>query len=187
MKGAAAVSFALLFGSIAMSAQVANQYNPQKIDPNQHQTKTIIVQLPTVTSSCPVSLRAQQAAGGENLAVNSARPKGIAQGLHLILTSPDSRQISAAQVTVHGLTAKPRLTQTLSNQPGSSDAAKTLDVRFSAGPGKDVSADLWVPGLTSIQEIELNSVTYTDGSAWRLAAGNACRTVPERLMLIGNR
>lgn len=187
MKRAAAVLFALSFASIALSAQAVNQSHPQNIDPSQHQAQTIVAQLPAVTGGCPVSLRAQQAAGGDNLQVNNSRPKGIAQGLHLILTNPDSRQIAAANVTVRGLTAKPRLTQALSNQTGSSDAARTLDVRFSAGPLNTVSADLWVPGLTSVQLLELNSVTYGDGSTWKLAAGNVCRTVPDGLMLIGNR
>ncbi|HEY1161137.1 MAG TPA: hypothetical protein VGE83_10925 [Terracidiphilus sp.] len=175
MKRAAAVSFALLFGSIALAAQTASH------------SQTIIVRLPAGTSVCPVSVHAQQAAGGETLAVKNARPKGVAQLLHLILTNPDSGQIVAAKVTVHGLTAKGRLTQTLSNQDDSSDAARTLDVTFAAGPGKDVSADLWTPGLSAVKTIDLNSVTYGDGSTWKLAAGMTCRTLIDATMLIGNR
>jgi len=198
MKRAAAFSYALLFGSLASSGQAVSQYHPQALDPNQNQTvvvqspgasqtRTFIVQSPALTGACPVSLRAQQAAGGGTLAVDNARPKGPAQRLHLILTNPDSRQVTGATVTVRGLTAKGRITQTLATPDDSSDAARTLTVRFSAGPGNAVSADLWAPGLTAVQMVELNSVTYADGSTWKLADSSVCRTVPDKLMPIGNR
>jgi hypothetical protein len=132
-------------------------------------------------------MHVRQAASGDALAVNNGRPKGIAQGFHLILTTSDSRQITGARITVSGLTAKSRVTETLSSQDDSADAAKTLDVTFSAGPGKEASADLWAPGLTAVRTIDLDSVTYADGSIWKLAAGHVCRTVPDPIMQIGTR
>ena len=176
MNRAILVSLSLLLGTTALTAQNAG---PQP-------AQTLIVQIPSIKSNCPVSLHAQQAAGGEMLTVNNGHPKGIGQGLHLILTNPDSRQIAGANVTIRGLTARDRMVQTLSNQDAS-DVAKTLDVTFPTGPDNNVTANLWVPGMTSVQAIELNSVTYADGSIWKLDAGNGCRTVPDGFMLVGNR
>jgi hypothetical protein len=153
------------------------------------QVQMIGIQLQPEAAGCPVRLRAKQGAGGETLAVRNGRPKGAAQLLHLFVTNPDSRQIVGANVVVSGLAAKGRFVQTLSlsNQADASDAMRSLDVSFSAEPGKDVSTDLWVPGMTAVQAIELRTITYADGSTWKLASGNTCRTVPDGTMLIGSR
>jgi hypothetical protein len=182
MKPANVVLLALLFGSIPLTAQNAGQ----------PQTLNFTVKLPPVPSSCPVSLLAQQTAGGNMLAVKNGQSKGPAQGLHLILTNRDSRQIILATVTVRGLTAKGRITHTLSDpatviQHDDSDAARTLAVTFAAGPNSAFFTDIRVPGLTAVNAIDLDSITYADGSTWKLSAGKTCRTVPDPAMLIVSR
>jgi hypothetical protein len=79
------------------------------------------------------------------------------------------------------------MVQTQPTDSVSSDAARTLDVSFPANTSKDNSAILWVPGLTAVQAIELNSLTYADGSTWKIASGNVCRSPVDALMLVGNR
>jgi hypothetical protein len=177
MKCAAAVSLALFFGSIALAAQSAGQQQPS----------TLMVQLPPGNTACPVAMHARQGVGGDLLAVKNSRPKGAAQSLHLILTNGDSKQIAGGEVTVHGLTAKGRVTKTLSAKDDSSDVVRTLSIKFSAGANKDVFADFWVPGLTAIHADDLNSVTYADGSTWKLQAGTVCRTIPDPNMLVSGR
>jgi hypothetical protein len=137
--------------------------------------------------SCPVSLHAQQSAAATRREVGNAdsRPQGVAQSLHLTVTNPDSRVVVAANVTVRGFADKGRMVGVLSTQ-GSSDAAKTLDVHFPAGSGKQVSANLRVPGLTAVSAIDLNSVTYADGSVWKLASASSCRSWIDGFMLVGN-
>jgi hypothetical protein len=132
-------------------------------------------------------MRAQHAADGDLLAVNSSHPKGIGQSLHLTVTSPDSRQIASATVTVRGLSPKGRVTQALASQDEPSDAEKTMDIRFAAEPGKNAAADVWVPGMSAIKAIDMQSVTFTDGSTWKLPAERACRTFPDPVMLISGR
>jgi len=119
------------------------------------------------------------------LKVNGVPVNSVAQRLHLIVTNPDSRRVVAANVTVRGFANKARIVQTMSGSD-SSDAAKTMDVRFSAGSDKEASADLRVPGLTAVSEIDLNSVTFSDGSTWRLAAGGSCRSWIDGLMLVSS-
>jgi hypothetical protein len=115
--------------------------------------------------------------------VNGVPVNGVAQRLHLIVTNPDSRRVVQASVTVRGFADKARVVQTMSSSD-SPDAARTMDVRFLAGSGKEVSADLRVPGLTAVSAIDLNSVTYADGSIWKLAAGGSCRSWIDGLMLV---
>jgi len=170
------VSFSLLLGSIMLPAQI----------PNQSKTPATVIFLPIASSPCPVGLHAKQNSGGDILAISGAHPKGVGQSIRLILTNPDSRRIVGASVTVRGLTGKSRVIETLSS-PAVSDAAKSIDVTFTGSHGNEISADLWVPGMSSVQAIDLSSVTYSDGSTWKLVTGNLCHAVPDPIMLIGAR
>jgi hypothetical protein len=106
--------------------------------------------------------------------------------LHLILTNPDSRRLVSARVRVHGLSGKGHVTQTLSGQ-NNSDAAATLDVQLAQGQGKDASGDLRVTNMTAVLSIDLNSVTYADGSTWSFSGREACRVAPDKMMPIAGR
>ena len=64
---------------------------------------------------------------------------------------------------------------------------RTFEVRFSSGTGKEVSGDLWVPGVTAVLFGQLNFVTFADGSKWKLSGLEACRVVPDHFMLIADR
>jgi|HubBroStandDraft_1064217.scaffolds.fasta_scaffold09908_3 hypothetical protein len=203
-RAAAAVSFAILLGSMILPAQTSNQNQPQGFVQktttapdgttvwttramSQAEIKQATAQIAPMINTCPVSLHAQQSSAATRREVGSQdpRPNGIAQSLHLTVTNPDSRRVVAANVTVRGFANKARLMQVLSDQ-NSSDAAKTMDVRFPDVSGKELSADLRVPDLTAVSEIDLNSLTYADGSIWKLAAGNSCRSWIDGFMLVSS-
>jgi hypothetical protein len=180
MIRAAAVSFVVLLGSAALAAQA----NPQGFGVSgMEPVQTTVIQLPQ-PAGCPVLLNARQAPGGNPMVVNGVRIKGIAQLLHLIVTSPNSKRVVAANVTVHGFANKGRVVPTLSAQD-SSDATKTFDVKFPAEP-KEISTDLAVPGFSAVSAIDLNSVTYADGSTWKLAAGSTCSSRIDPIMQTGS-
>jgi hypothetical protein len=204
MHRAAAVSLAILLGSTMLAAQALSQDLPQvmvqKIGTapdgttvwttrtmSHAEMQKAMAQISPMIDTCPVALHAQQfsAATRREVGSDDPRPKGVAQSLHLILTNPDSRRVVAANVTVRGFADKARFVETLSS-PDNSDAARTMDVRFLAGSGKEVSADLRVPGLTAVSAIDLNSVTFADGSIWKLAAGSSCRSWIDGLMLVSS-
>jgi hypothetical protein len=183
MKRAALLPLVFLFGSIASLAQVASQYHPQKLDQSQPQT-TVLRILPLM-NTCPISLHARHAPGGDMIKVGGVPINVISQMLHLTVTNPDSRHVVAANVTVRGFANKGRLIQVMSDQD-SYDAAKTVDVRFPSGSGKEADADLRVPGFSAVTVIDVNSVTYSDGSNWKLAAGSSCRSWIDGLMLVSS-
>lgn len=202
MNRSVAVSFALLLGSTVMAAQTGGQgYGFGVVQnvtpgPDGKMTWTTRAMSPAeaekaaanaLANSCPVSLRAQQAGAAyrREVGASDAAPKGVVQHLHLVVTNPDAKKVVAATVTVRGLTDKPRVTQTLTTQDAT-DAAKTVDVRF-GGSGKEVSANLKLPGFSAVSSVELNSVTYGDGSTWKLATGSVCRTPVDGFMLVGSR
>ena len=189
MKSAAAVLFALLFGSIALAGQTGSQgqssYGVAGMENlgTANSASTIIM---LTRIGCPVSLRAQYRADGGLLKVEKSRPEWPAQKLHLIVTNPDSERIVSARVRVHGLSGKGRVTQTLSGQ-NDADAASTLDVQLAQGPDKEASGDLRAPGIAAILSVELNSVTYEDGSTRSFSGRETCRVAPDKMMLITGR
>jgi hypothetical protein len=184
-------AFALLFGSIALVAQNtapmgagAAGMAPMApgIAPPTHMT---VIQLTPMSMGCPVSLRAQHLADGGIVKTGTAHPKGLGQWLHLTLANPKSGWIAEATITVHGFSDKARVTQTLSSG-NSSDAASTLTVHFSDATEKAAATDRWVPGMAAVQTIDLSSVTYADGSVWKLSGHEDCRVAPDPLMLVAD-
>jgi hypothetical protein len=171
MNRAALLSLAVLFGSAALSAQDLRQSQPQ---------------VSASGISCPISLRVRQTADAFEREVNGSRPKGVAQHLQITVTHPDSRRVVAASVTVYGFADKPRYVET-TGAHDTPDAARTLDVLFPGGPGKEVSSDLRVPGLSAVAYIELNSVRFADGSVWKVGSGSYCRVPIDGFMLIKGR
>ena len=192
MKSAVMLSFALLFfGSTALAAQTAIQNQKSYGVARMEGLGAPNTMDPHISLGCPVSLRAQHGADGNMLNVDKSRPKGLAQLLHLTLTNRDSRQIAQASMRIHGLSGKGRITQAASAQNNSdqdnSDKIETLTVRLSPGQDKAVSGDLWVPGMTAVLSIDLNSVTYADGSTRSFSRRDLCRVTPDPLMLIAGR
>jgi hypothetical protein len=187
MKFAAALPIILLSGSVTLA-------QTSKPAPGRFsgKTETTVIALPNQSGSCPVALRAQQGVDITRREVGDLHPsrdlvlKDGGQLIHLLMTNPDARHIVAANVTVRGLTEKKRLVETLTTDE-SSDAAKTMDVRFAPGTGKEISTSLRLPGFSAVQTVELNSVTYDDGSLWKVAAGNVCRSQVDPLMLVDMR
>jgi hypothetical protein len=115
--------------------------------------------------------------------VDKNRPKGVAQLLHLTLINPDSRQIAAAKVRAHGLSGKVQVTQTQPDQVAP-DVTRAFHLKFSSAEGNQVSSDLWVPGMTAVLSIDLDSVTFTDGSTRIFSPRDNCHIAPDPLMLI---
>jgi len=176
MKLATPVLFLLLFGSIAWAAQISNPL----LSPESY------TDMPPEKNNCSFPLHVRQEASGTVLHIKIKPHKGIGQALSLSMTTSDSRKVVRGDVTVHG-TEKGRLAPALSRPDASSGATKTFSVKFSSESDKTDVAYLWVPGLTSVQSVDLNSVTYSDGSNWKLTPGDSCRFIPEGLMSISPR
>lgn len=171
------LSIALVFGPTLLTAQ-------SLVAPNDASLQKTAIQLAAAADNCPVSLRAQQMPGGDRIVVNGVPSKAVAQMLHLTASAPGTRQVTAANITVRGYGNKARfLPAGLTNQD-TGDAAKTMDVNFAAKGDRDASTDVSLAGFSAVTAIDVSSVTYSDGSTWKLAAGKACRTWIDGFMLV---
>lgn len=183
MKFATLLSFVFLFSSLALRAQSAGQEPLHSMEFHP----------PVAAIVCPLGLHAQHGTTGGLLQADQGRPKGIAQMLHLTLSnlSKNDKPIVSARVRVRGLSGKGRVTQALAGPGdagrGNDEVVQTLDLKFSSSNGRQVSGDLLVPGITAALMIELNSVTYADGSTRSFSGLDACRVAPDPLMYIAGR
>lgn len=191
---AASVSFAFLLGSVSTTAQSAKYGTAQaeKIYPRDGQRSIppyngSIAVWQNIDQTCPVSLRAQHGADGTMRKVDKNRPEGIAQKLHLTLTSKDTRQIAEARLRVRGVSGKGRVSRTDLTENGmDADATRNVNVKLQQGADKEATGDVWIPGMSAVLEVELNFVTFSDGSIQRFGATQGCRFKPDHLMLIAN-
>lgn len=188
MKPTVAVSFAFLISSIALSAQNATYSVAGMEGLSQSGPSNQITVLPStvIPQGCPVSLRAQHGASGGTLLADRNRPKGLAQFLHLTLYNPAGQQIVSARVKVHGLSGVGHTTQAVSDTM-KPDATQSLVVHFSPDSAKTVTGDLWVPAMTAVLTIDLNSVTFADGSTRTFTQRDRCHVAPDLKMLIAGR
>jgi len=192
MKLAFAAGLVLSLSALAAVAQnTARQPGPSIIfstiaprAPGQLPAHTMTMNAVAFPSGCPVSLHAGHLADGSMVRTDGAHPRGLGQWLSLSLTSPDQKQIANATLTVWGMTPKSRLS--LASGSGAADAEQTFHVPFTQGQ-KSAVARLWVPGMSAVQRIDVQSVEYSDGSMWRVASNANCQVSPDPFMLVTSR
>jgi hypothetical protein len=140
------------------------------------------------TSACPVSLHALQGSESGLVAVRDAKPSpGPSQRIHLILSDTLPDHALSVRVQVRGLSSKSQRMQTVMTSSDRTDLSRVLEVRLVRENENEVAAELLLPGFTSVRSLQLESIAYTDGSRWTLAAGQSCSVVPDPLMLVAGR
>jgi hypothetical protein len=152
----------------------------------RNQTKIIIVPLPSQVS-CPVAMQAQRGADGSTMMLAGGAHRGIGQQLQLTLNNPKLATISAIRITVHGWDVKGRTLPAGETTSSYASASRTLDLTLSIGASQTADTDIWVSGLTAVDSIDLDQVSYTDGSSWESSTLQACRIMPNPIMLISSK
>jgi hypothetical protein len=182
----AVCTMALFLSSFAGSAQA-----PKPAQSAELQTSK-------ATSTCPIAMRARQAFLTQRDLVNhDLSPNGKdrmamrRQGMQMRLTlqGDDRRHIATADVTVTGLKGDGQQMKLMSAERAGNSGTimKTIDISFEAGDDGTVDAYFTAPGFSMVKTIKLNTVTYANGSTWKMPDANACSVAPEGLMLIADR
>lgn len=137
------------------------------------------------TDSCPVGLFAERRSDFEMVRIGESPQKGLAQGLHVTLTHKNAPAIENVEITIHGST--PKLSLLPVDAVSESDVSKTFQLHRNEGSKTLRDAYLWMHGASVLNRVDLNSITYVDGSKWRESETSKCRAVPSALLLIGSR
>jgi len=146
---------------------------------------------------CPIDMRVRQGIDGGMVAVDKngeMRPvfePRLSLSLNDLRPDTSGQKIVSAVVTVRGTGGKVHI-QPLNALPASkSDSLsrvviRTLNVHLADSGEPGVSGDFRLPGFTSANRTDLQSVTYEDGSTWKPSGNETCRVAPDPLMLISH-
>src|SRR4051812_4560983 len=117
-----------------------------------------------MNAACPIGMQASQSLWNHNIAVQKGLGnQKFGQRLSLALKDPRQARITGARVRVHGLTGKNRMLQT-GNRSDGAESATTVHLSFGPKNDNEVVGDLWIPGFTAVTTVELQEVSYSDGS-----------------------
>ncbi len=146
-----------------------------------------VLPLPSKSNSeCPIGFFAnRQTNAGQISRVVDDILAGPAQGLHLVLTHPETRDIQSIEVTVYATSLKPRTL--LLDAPHDDTISKTFTFQRQPDSTSLTEADAWMHRVGSVRWADLISVTYTDGTAWHATENLKCRAVPSNFLLVGSR
>lgn len=187
MKIAATVGVAVLMSSGLLCAQQPAQ-PAGKAPAAASGNRLTMIFLPPI-DPCPVGMRAKQ---GSSLQMERAAD-GSTQPLmtpSLTLTNHDSRQIVEATVTAYGFPPQGAAMDLVAHKVDPAHPEKrpelrtTLELKMVRNGNGEVTAQLTLPGFARVSSIALNSVTYSDGSTWKMPGDLGCRVVPDPLLLV---
>lgn len=196
MKKRFVVLIAVCFGALGLAAQdphgsSSSTYFGAGREEVQVQTpdgkKSALPSQDAAPEHCPVSMYAGHIADGVFVKAGIAHPRGIGQWLSLSFLSLDGKEIAKARLGVDGIRPNGHTMQALSGGTLPFESVQTVAVTFSVGPNRTAVANFWVPGMSAVERIELNSLDYRDGSEWKAAEGQSCRVIPDPKMLIAGR
>jgi hypothetical protein len=93
------------------------------------------------------------------------------QIVQLTLNNTNSVAIISERFTVHGMATRGGASPALQQA-----SARNLEIEgnLTVDPGQQVSGYSLLTGFSDAKHIELNSVTYADGSSWQPVNGEAC-------------
>jgi hypothetical protein len=182
MKCASILSLAILLtGTCAFSQEpvTGSTANLVLATPHSHMDR----------NNCPVGLRVKHGPGlpmsrnaGPTINGNGqAQIPDQNQGIHLTLTNLMPRSIVSAQIVVHGFSNKWRYVPLSGADP---DLARTVEVALDVKGNGEASRNLSLSHFTAITAVDVNAITYSDGSTWRTSSPGACSVSPDLMMLV---
>jgi hypothetical protein len=153
-----------------------------------------LTRLRAVGADCPLDMQASHGAGAPiaEPAINGTPMEPwtpnptLDHRIHLVMINLRSHDIVGAQITAHGFGDKWKAID-LENSSQAPDLAKTLDVVLDVKGMGRASSDLSLSRFTAVTSIDLNSITYADGSIWHTSSAGACRITPDLIMLVAAR
>jgi hypothetical protein len=97
-----------------------------------------------------------------------------------------THDIVSTQITVHGFSDKWKAIDLARSSQGP-DLAKSLEVVLDVKGMGRASSDLSLSRFTAVTSVDLNSITYADGTTWHTSSPGACSITPDLIMLVAAR
>jgi hypothetical protein len=185
-----AVLLCLSAFAVAAAAQQPAQRQQEQLEAQAQKA----LDLEHTVNRCPIAMDARQEGGLHMVRTQdgSKAPQQPAITPSLILTAPQGRQILSATITAHGYaapkSAMPLEVQgqaVLRSQPtGRTELTSTVTVKFESDGAGSFSGKFRLPGFTVLESVDLNSVTFGDGSTWSFTSASGCHVTPDPFVLV---
>jgi hypothetical protein len=142
-------------------------------------TVTVLTSQPV--NNCPIGIAAEHTPQGGMQEV-SPSAKHHQLGYNISLSAFDGRLIRQADVTLHGIIGA-HFMPTKPNAHGT-DSTETFTLTQSSTPRPTFQSVVYANKLTGVSWIQVDEVTYADGTEWHQTAGSVCRVAPNGVILI---
>jgi hypothetical protein len=103
--------------------------------------------------------------------------------VQLDLKNTNSVAIISERITFHGIATRDESSPTLQQAYARKAYTRTLEIErdVTVDAGHEVPVDSLLTGFSDVNRIELNSVTYADGTSWQPIDGKTCIVTPGSL------
>ena len=172
MKSARMLSFTVLFATTTVFGQGIVLERSPSLSSSP---------MGTTTADCPVGLQVDHGPSTQMREVAGGRQTVLEQRIHLTMTNLHLQKIVSAQLTAHGFSQKPRVME-VSNPVA--DMAKQIQLALEIRGKSEASSDLTLSQFAAVTSVEVNAVTYADGSSWQEPSPGACSVAPSGLMRV---
>ncbi|HEX8712924.1 MAG TPA: hypothetical protein VF730_13685 [Terracidiphilus sp.] len=187
----AVLSLAFVFGSISLSAQSTRSEGFAVAGTTSVSATKTAWALPgaQLSRGCPMAMRLNQRISGSLRQVGRGQKRLVyAANLHLEASratpgNTPAANVESAKVTVHGYDGSPRF-ELVSPGPGPLPV-KQMEIRFVPQDNSGSSADFVVDGIVSASWLDVESLTFSNGTVWKPSRGESCTVRPNRFMLVG--
>ena len=169
--------FTFVAASLAASAGVAS--TPASV---QRTPATVVLQAAN-PAGCPVGFGARHAGQGGLVNVGPASARHREQGYRITFAPGQGRPIAQARITLRGVSG-PHVMAAGEAPASGADAAQSFNVVPSSGSKGLLHSTVFTDKLTGVQWVELNDLTYADGTSWHATAATPCRIAPDGYMLV---
>jgi hypothetical protein len=137
-------------------------------------------------SKCPVGLKVERSSG--LFAYKNAKSgpaddadQRTSQRLDFRMTNLLPQEIVNAEITAHGFRYEWRVIRVAAPTP---DLWKTMDVALDVKGNSSTSRELSFAHFSTVSTIDVNSVTYADGSTWHASSPGQCSVAPSLIMRV---
>lgn len=168
----------------------------QQVAPNQQLAQAApkantasLYQIPQAHPCSVADMRATQGSSSQMLRTQNGKSTPMMRPT-LTLKPVDRRAIVSATVTAHGYGMTPGSIDLVAqavppeHKATGREITKTIKIKFKPVEGGAFTAELPLPGFSAVTMIDLNSVTFGDGTVWKSNTRNECRVAPDPLLLI---
>ena len=147
----------------------------------------VVLQTPP-SANCPVSFSARRAQEG-GLVTASPSAKTSQPGYRITFSPGSAGAIAEARITLHGISGH-QVIPAGKSASDSSNHGQDVTEHFNLSPSSGVDhlfhATIHTEKLTGVQWVELNELTYANGSSWHQSSTTTCRVAPNGYMLVAD-